>query len=91
MILRLLESLQPMFRNELTSDEALALAQTLKFQLRNVKFTPELLASHRYDVDKLVAHCLTADLTSRRVLDPNLQPLLVRYDQTSVLGNNSNV
>jgi hypothetical protein len=75
-VLRLLESLQPFFRAELTESEAHSIANALHTRFRDLALTPQLLAAHRFNLDSIADALVEQDVKSGEVLPEQLQHLL---------------
>lgn len=58
-LLRVLESLEPLFKSELSKEQAELLAEDLRIIIKKAALTPSLIAKHRYNLDALVNYCLT--------------------------------
>lgn len=75
-VLRLLESLQPFFRTELGEADTLILTNALQARFRQVALTPQLLATHRFNLDSLSAEILAQAPIDECAKSPQLARLL---------------
>lgn len=77
-MLRLVESLEPMFLGELSTEQTELIVKTLQNILDNTDFTPKLIAEFRFNIDKLAKHYFSSSKIPEEIKAWELDSLL--YD-----------